>query len=108
MLERDLRGVVVVLGSCRAAEAPLRRGGDPLAASLAGAMLAAGARSVLVPSTDVQVGRHLDAGAALHAALAAGKSPAEALWAARRAVARTGDRAAALELLLVQMHGRGH
>lgn len=107
VVDLDLRGVVVILGSCRAAEAPHRRGGDPLAASLAGAMASAGARCVILPTTDVQVGRHLAASGFLHAELARGNAPADALLAARNAVAAGGDATATLELLLMQLHGRG-
>jgi hypothetical protein len=102
-----LRGAIVVLGSCRAGEAPLRRGGDPLSASLAGAMLTAGARCVIVPTTDVGLRRHLDGATWLHRALAQGALPADALLAARQAARASGDRLAVLELLSTQVHGRG-
>lgn len=101
----DLRGLVVLLSSCHAGVAPTRRGEDPLAASLAGAMLTAGARCVLVPTTTIQVGRHLEAMAVVHARLAQGEPLAVALFHARRAA--SGDPGALLELLLLQVHGRG-
>ena len=102
-----LDGLVVILGSCNGGVAPWRRGGNPLAASLAGAMLAAGARCTIVAMTDLQLGRHLHAMTHLHETLATGRAPAEAMLAARRILAGGNDEQARLELLLMQVHGRG-
>lgn len=102
-----LDGLVAILGSCNGGVAPWRRGGNPLAASLAGAMLAAGARCTIVAMTDLQLGRHVDAMSHMHDALAKGSVPAVAMFAARRAVANGTDAQALLELLLMQVHGRG-
>ncbi|MCA8949552.1 MAG: CHAT domain-containing protein, partial [Planctomycetes bacterium] len=99
-----LDGLVAILGACDAGTTPWRRGGDPLAPSLAGALLQAGARCVVVPTSEVLYGRHLQAAATLHQQLASGEAPAIALLAARLAVA---DEVTLVELLLVEVHGRG-
>ncbi|MCR9246127.1 MAG: CHAT domain-containing protein [bacterium] len=101
----DLSGLIAVLGACRAGTAPWRRGDDPLAASLAGAMLRAGARCVIVPTTDVRLGHHLRLAGELHAALARGTAPAEALRRARASFAAGSP--GELEALTMQVHGRG-
>jgi hypothetical protein len=100
-----LDGAIAIVSACRAGDAVSRRGEDPLAASLAGAMLAAGARCVLVPLVDITSGPHLECMARCHAAIAKGVSPAVALWQVRQKPVKSA--AHRLELLLVQVHGRG-
>ncbi|MCK5940828.1 MAG: CHAT domain-containing protein, partial [Planctomycetes bacterium] len=104
---RRLDGVVVILGSCGIGNAPYRRGGEPLAASLPGAMLAAGARCVIVPMSDLAYGNHEAAMQTLHAELVRGTTPADAMLIARRALAEAGRGDAWLELMMMQVHGRG-
>ncbi len=106
VVELDLRGLLVLLSGCRAGRTLAQRSNDPLRPSLAGCLLAAGARAVLVPTTDVALGDHLDAMARVHEALVGGKPLAVALHAARSAPAANAR--AGLELLLVQVHGCGY
>ena len=99
----DLRGAWVILGSCDAGTTPARRGGDPLATALAGAMRQRGARAVLVPTSPIEVHRHLAAMAKVHAAIARVPDLGAAMLQARRDPGL--DRVARLELLLMQVHG---
>jgi len=101
----DLTGVSVILGACHAGVGPARRGGDPLATGLAGALRRAGARCVLVPTTAIDVHRHFAAMAKVHAAFADGATLGEALLAARRDPEL--DARTRLELLLMELHGSG-
>lgn len=83
----DLRAAhppaLVVLGICGAGRAPNRLGEDG-AEHLGGALLAAGARAVLLSNADLDVYALLDFLPEFHASLFAGKSPMEALRLARR------------------------
>lgn len=103
----DLRldGAIAILSACRAGDTVSRRGEDPLAASLAGAMLVAGARCAIVPLVDITSGPHLEGMALCHTAIAKGCAPAIALWQARQKPMPSAVHQ--LELLLVQLHGRG-
>ncbi|MCU0867918.1 MAG: CHAT domain-containing protein [Planctomycetes bacterium] len=100
----DLRGQLVILGACSLGRNPQRRGGDPLSPSLAGAILRADARCVLTATTEIELFRHLTAMRKLYTALASGLSPAAALLETRQAAASPIEQ---LELLLMQLHGRG-
>ena len=103
----DLRGRTCIVGACNAGDAPWRRGDEPLETTLAGGMLRAGARCVLVPTTVITFQAHVDAMAVVHERLAAGDVPAAALLAARRRLQQPARERALLELLLTQVHGNG-
>jgi tetratricopeptide (TPR) repeat protein len=74
----------VILSSCGAARGPQRIGDDGTT-DLGGALLAAGARSVLLSRADLPAAATAALMERVHASLAAGATPAEALAAARRA-----------------------
>lgn len=77
---------LTVLSACGVHRGPLRRGDDGRSL-LAGAVLRGGARSVLVPYVDVELGEHLELAEAFHDALLyGGLSPERALLEARRSV----------------------
>lgn len=103
----DLLGRTCIVGACNAGDAPWRRGDEPLETTLAGGMLRAGARCVLVPTTVITFQAHVDAMAVVHERLAAGDVPAVALLAARRRLQQPARERALLELLLTQVHGNG-
>ncbi|MEO0481355.1 MAG: CHAT domain-containing protein, partial [Planctomycetota bacterium] len=103
----DAAGLVVILGSCGAGNAPYRRGGEPLAASLGGALLEAGARCVIVPMSDIRFGNHVAVMRILHELLASGRVPSEAMLEVRRRLSAAGNMAAWREAMLMQVHGRG-
>jgi CHAT domain-containing protein len=105
VLDLDLSGQMVVLGACGLANNPRRRGGETWAPSLAGAMLGAGAHSVLAATTEIELHRHLAAMVAINRRLALEESLSQALLHARQSAASPR---AALELLLMQVQGRGH
>ena len=73
---------LVVLSACASGRGPMRTGDDRLA-SLGGAFLEAGARCVILARFPVEYDRTLELMGRLHARLAAGDPPAEALRAAR-------------------------
>jgi len=77
---------VVVLTACRAGFAPLRRG-DAAAAQLGGSCLAAGAQAVVLSPWPLDLQAVSFLSRRLHAGLARGDSPAEALRDARRGLA---------------------
>lgn len=96
----------VVLGSCRAGRGRLRRGDDGRHL-LGGAMLLAGARSVIVPWLDVDYGDTLALVAALHSGvLRDGLPMVEALRRARIAVAGP-DGSGSIEPFLFHLNGLG-
>lgn len=100
---------LVVLAVCGGGFAPKRRG-DAGAADLAGAFLSAGGRArcvILAPyDLEVEAARRLSIG--LHAALAAGDSPAEALRAARAQLAREEGFADPFYFALIGAVGAAH
>jgi len=106
-LDLDLDGLVAIVGSCQLGAAPYRRGGEPMAASLGGALLQAKARCVIVPLSNLRVGNHMAAMQVVHERLARGDAPANALHAARAQLEPDANAAAWLELMLMQVHGRG-
>ncbi|MFN3242868.1 MAG: CHAT domain-containing protein [Planctomycetota bacterium] len=107
IVDLDLSGLVAIVGSCKLGATPFRRGGEPMAASLAGALLQADARCVVVPLSNLTFGNHVAAMAIVHEQLGRGAPPAEALLAARRSLSKAGRGAAWVELMLMQLHGRG-
>ncbi|MBL8843854.1 MAG: CHAT domain-containing protein [Planctomycetes bacterium] len=93
----------VVVAACSAARGP-RRIGDDSVGDLGGALLAAGARSVLLTHAPVPVAATARLMAAVHREVARGASLAGALAAARRAV----DGEAAQVAALFRVVGLGH
>lgn len=77
---------VVVLGTCGASRAPLRRGDDGVN-HFGGAFLASGASCVLASSADLDDEATRRLVARVHSGLLAGATPSGALLEARRAVA---------------------
>ncbi|MFK7742479.1 MAG: CHAT domain-containing protein [Planctomycetota bacterium] len=108
VVDLKLDGLVVILGSCEQGLCTWRAGGNPLATSLAGAMLEAGANSVLVPTTEIRTAHHLEAMRRIYDELDREESLASAVHLARRYAREFGSRRDQLELLLMQVHGRGH
>ncbi|MEM7205060.1 MAG: CHAT domain-containing protein [Planctomycetota bacterium] len=83
---RPTRGLVVI-SACAAGRSPGRSGDSALATNLGGALLRGGAAAVLLSQTQLHLGRHLDLVERVFARLGDGASPAEALRAARAAIA---------------------
>lgn len=78
---------LVVVSSCGAAQAPLRVG-DYAINHLGGAILAVGAHAVVLSTFEQQYGANLELSGHFHQRLGQGDSPARALQAARKAMAR--------------------
>lgn len=79
LVERLVAPPLVLLSACGSARGPLRPGDDGIS-HLGGAFLAAGARCVVLPSTDLQLTETVEFMTALHRALVEpGTSVAEAL-----------------------------
>jgi hypothetical protein len=91
----------VILSSCGLVAGPARLGTEPLAATIPGAFLQAGSRTVAAAITDVRVEDHLAAMAVAYRELVEGRDLASALRAARAAAANR------IDLLLMQVHGIG-
>lgn len=100
----NLRGAIVLLGACEVGNNPYRRGGDPMAPSIVGAMLEAGARSVLTATTEIEMFRHLESMAVVHRVLKSGRPIAQAVLQARKEARSTS---AQIEMLLMRLLGRG-
>lgn len=77
---------LVLLSACGAARGPSRQGDDGVA-HLGGAFLAAGADCVVLSRFDVDAAATVELMISVHARLAAGDAPAEALRAARERLA---------------------
>ncbi len=85
-VERCSVGGLVILSACSAGLGPRRLGDDSLA-HLGGAFLAAGARAVVLSRAKIELRSAVRGSTRLHARLAAGDSPAQAMRVARAAVA---------------------
>ncbi len=77
---------LVILSTCGGGRAPLRRGDDG-GSHMGGAALVAGAQAVLLSKLDLGYGATRRISGHLHRALSRGRSPAQALWQARREMA---------------------
>ncbi len=97
---------LVILSACGAARGPRRRGGDGLA-HLGGAFLVAGARAVISSVADLELEATLSLSEVLHRELRAGASPASALRAARRELAKSEAFADPFYRCLVHASGLG-
>ncbi len=105
-LERLKLSGLVVLAACGTALGPRRIGEDDLA-HLGGAVLAAGARAVVLTRAPLALERSLALFERVHAELRAGSPPAEALRRAR-AEQPADDPWARLEAAHLQVVGAGH
>ncbi|MBX3463754.1 MAG: CHAT domain-containing protein [Planctomycetes bacterium] len=97
---------LVWLATCHGARGPARMGDDDVAASLAGAFLAAGATAVVASPAPLRASVHLDLAALAVAALCDGRPVAEALRQAR-VTAAAGDRLRAFLMGQVEVTGWG-
>ncbi len=98
---------LVLLATCRSSAGPVRRG-DPHAADLGGAWLAAGARAVLLTRKDVTVPAATEISRTLHRELRAGATPAEALRRLRAGLVADFAARAPLASHLLHVVGLGH
>ncbi|MEM7311195.1 MAG: CHAT domain-containing protein, partial [Planctomycetota bacterium] len=96
-----------ILTACSSGFAPDRIG-DPGATDLGGAFLAGGSRAVLLSHVDLDYGEVLALSDELHAALAAGASPAESLRVARAALSADDPELAPFRCGLLAVVGLGH
>jgi len=105
-VERHATADFVLLTACRSGSAPARPG-DAAAARISTAFLTSGASVVLDSSHDLALEPTLVLSEALHAGLAAGRSPAEALRDACQATQAAGWSSPA-HFALVHLTGLGH
>ncbi|MBK7643058.1 MAG: CHAT domain-containing protein [Planctomycetes bacterium] len=97
---------VVVLNSCEAGRAPLRRG-DGGRSDLAAAFLYSGSSAVVLPSCDLQFNATMRAMRRCFEGLAEGNSVAESMHLARAKLVAQDDGVAALQAHLLHVIGDG-
>jgi hypothetical protein len=97
---------LIVLTSCKAGSAPLRRG-DGGRSDLAAAFVYAGADTVVLPTCDLELDATLRIVPEIFRRLSAGEPTAEALRATREELVARGDSSAALQAHLLHVVGSG-
>jgi len=105
-VERRAAARLTLLGVCRASQRPVLRGDDGRN-GLAASFLVAGSDCVVQTPIDLEVDDAVEFFESVSAFVAAGRSPADAVWEARRAIAGSG-RVVPLQDYLVHAWGAAH